>query len=177
MIFRFDDVCINSDMELHNRMTDYLLRKFKCEIIWAVSVGVIGQEGQRVFPKRFNAYSDYRYFFELDKIAVPQLRGDVKLASHGLFHVDHRLLSAEAQVISITTSVSLLNYQPTLFVPPFNKYNSDTETICTANDLKLIKWEDGWLSMEYNKYNSSHDKYYLHAREWTFEKFKSWFEK
>lgn len=178
MIFRFDDVCINSDMELHNRMTDFLLKKFKCEVIWAVSVGVIGKEGQRVFPKAYNAVSDHKHFYYLDKVGVPKLRKDITIATHGLFHVDHRLLTKEVQEVSIITSVSLIETYHngvSTFVPPFNKWNQDTVSICSENNFTLIKYEDDWKSMEYNTYNPSKEKYYLHAREWTFDKFKKYF--
>ena len=42
--------------------------------------------------------------------------------------------------------------------------------------IELIKFEDGWLSMEHNKFNESHDRWYLHAREFTFDNFKKWFD-
>jgi hypothetical protein len=36
--FRFDDVCINADMELINEMTDFLFNKFpNCVVLWGVS--------------------------------------------------------------------------------------------------------------------------------------------
>ena len=174
MIFRFDDVCINSDMELHNQMTDFLFEKFPdCEVMWGVSPIVHNDCGQRVYPKIFNAYSDAKnYFFRPDKIQLPPTRSDVKLAGHGLIHIDHRLLQYETQELSILASCSLV--QSATFIPPFNKWNEDTEKICRENDIRLIKWEIGWLSCEHNTFNVKHEAWYLHAREWTLEALKGW---
>ena len=36
--FRFDDVCINTDMQLINEMTDFLFETFPdCKVLWGVS--------------------------------------------------------------------------------------------------------------------------------------------
>ena len=96
------------------------------------------------------------------------------MASHGLIHVDHRLMTKEAQELSILTSASLV--KANVFIPPFNKWNKDTESICDEHGIELIKFEDGWLCMEYNSYDDNHDKWYLHAREFSIEKFKKYFD-
>jgi hypothetical protein len=128
---------------------------------------------QRIFPKILNAHSDYRCFYNVDLTGIPEINNRVVLASHGLIHVDHRLLTKEVQEISILVSASLVKAK--IFIPPFNKWNKYTEEICEEHKIELIKFEDNWLCMEYNKYNISHEKWYLHAREFTFEKFKKWF--
>ena len=176
MTFRFDDVCCNADMTLVNNMTDYLLAKFDCQVIWAISPLVHTGEGetQRVFPKMWNAFSDYKVHYGLDSMCGMAIRDDIISASHGLIHVDHRLLTKEAQEMSILLSASLT--KAAVFVPPFNKWNKDTEDICFDNDIKLIKFEDGWKSMEFNKFNEDQQLWYLHAREWTLESFKAWFK-
>jgi hypothetical protein len=182
MIFRFDDVCINADMELINKMTDFIFDKFQdCDILWGISPLVHDmsfekdlKQGQRIFPKILNAYSDYRKFYAVDKAGLPEIHYRAKMASHGLIHVDHRLLSREAQEMSILVSSSLA--KANIFIPPFNKWNSDTESICDNNNIELIKFEDGWLCMEYNKFNSDHKKWYLHAREFSFDQFIEWFK-
>ncbi len=181
--FRFDDVCINADMNLVYEMTEYLKNRFSdCDVIWGISPLVhdmsnepIEKNKQRIFPKILNAHSDYRVFYNVDKVGIPKLIDGILIASHGLIHVDHRLLSKEAQEMSILISTGLVNSK--LFIPPFNKWNKDTETICLEHNINLIKFEDGWLCMEYNEYNDNHDKWYLHAREFTMDKFKKWFEK
>jgi hypothetical protein len=179
--FRFDDVCINADMTLIQRMTDYLFDNVPhCEVIYGVSplVHQINSsdktEKQRIFPQVFNALSDYRNFFRVEKAGIPVMDGRAKRAGHGLIHVDHRLLSKPVQELSILASCSLVKADT--FIPPFNKWNKDTGDICDEHEITLIKFEDGWRSMEHNKYSESQDLWYLHAREWTFEKFTEWFQ-
>ena len=182
-IFRFDDVCINANMNLIHRMTDFLFKSFPdCKVMWGISplVHDLSQENsektkQRIFPKIMNAYSDYRKFYTVDKAGIPDINTKATLASHGLIHVDHRLLSREAQEMSILISSSLVKSK--IFIPPFNKWNEQTDSICKENGIELIKFEDGWLCMEYNKYNEDQDKWYLHAREFDFETFEKWFNK
>ncbi len=181
-IFRFDDVCINADMSLINDMTDFLFEIIPdCEVIWGVSPLVHNMSNenceikkQRVFPKILNAYSDYREFYKVDNLGLPQIKTKAILASHGLIHVDHRLLSKKAQEMSILISASLV--KSNIFIPPFNKWNKSTEKICIENNIELIKFEDNWLCMEYNKYDKNHSKWYLHAREFDINSFKKWFK-
>jgi hypothetical protein len=180
-IFRFDDVCINADMELINNMTNFLVDRFPgCIVLWGVSPLVHDMSGeksdiskQRIFPKILNAHSDYRVFYNVDKAGLPEYNKNATLASHGLIHVDHRLLSRDAQEVSILISSSLVKSK--IFIPPFNKWNKDTDDICKENGIELIKFEDGWLCMEYNQYNEDQQRWYLHAREFSFEDFKKWF--
>lgn len=172
-VFRFDDICINSDIvEVHN-ITEYLQQRFDCRIIWAVSPMVHNLVGERVFPKIYTAMSDYRNFFKVDTCGLPQCKNEfVEIASHGLIHVDHRLLTKEEQYMSISISCSLL--KSNIFVPPFNKWNKNTEAVCDELGVKLIRFEDGWLSMEHNRYNEEQQLWYLHHRDFNLEKVKQW---
>lgn len=172
--FRFDDVCVNSDLRLLQNITDFLFEKFDCEVIYGISPLVHKSEDQRVFPKILNAYSDYKGYYCVDALGVPEIDKRVKAAGHGLVHVDHRLLSYGAQELSILTSCSLVDAE--IFIPPFNKWNKDTEEICKDSGIWLIKFEDGWKSMEYNEFVEQHNLWYLHAREWTLDKIKIWFQ-
>lgn len=174
--FRFDDVCTNANMELIQEITEYLFDKFEgCKVIWGVSPLVSDGCGERVFPEIWNAYSDYKKFYRVDKCGmIDVFHHRVEIASHGLIHVDHRLLTKEAQEMSILVSSSLVGARK--FIPPFNKWNRDTELICLHNGIELIKFEDGWKSMEYNKFSECENLWYLHAREWTIEKIKEYFK-
>jgi hypothetical protein len=181
MTFRFDDVCINADMGYTNLMTDYLLEKFPLsQVLWGVSPLVhdmsseTGKARERVFPSILNAYSDHRLHFNVDMCGLPELRKDVTIATHGLIHVDHRLLTCDQQEMSILISASLVKSK--IFIPPFNKWNEDTADVCFLNKIELVKFEDGWLSMEHNKFNPFHRKWYLHAREFSVDEFKQWFD-
>jgi hypothetical protein len=170
MIFRFDDVCINADVKLIHRMTDHLFEKFpSCKVLHGISPLVHDTGDERIFPKILNAYSDYRKFYEPKKAGLPEPHPKAIPCSHGLVHTDHRLMTKEAQELSILTSCSLVNSD--IFIPPFNKWNKATEEICNEHQIHLIKFEDGWKCMEYNKFDESHKRWYLHAREFTYESF------
>lgn len=178
--FRFDDVCINADMKLIRAITDYIYETIKepVKVIYGVSPMVHRMntgdsvKDQRVFPEIMNAFSDYRRFYKVEMAGIPEMDNRVVLAGHGLIHVDHRLLDKGAQELSIIASCSLVGAG--IFIPPFNKYNDITEIICRENDIELVKFEDGWKSCEFNSYKKEHDRWYLHAREWTLEKFTQW---
>ena len=185
MTFRFDDVCVNADMVLVQKMTDFLFDNFgdRTIVVYGVSPLVNDMhkekclvERQRIFPRILNAHSDHRLYYQVDHAGIPVVMDDrVVLAAHGLVHVDHRLLSKEAQEMSILVSDSLVG-QTKCFIPPFNKWNQDTVDICDEHDIELVRFEDGWKCMEYNDFDAEHDLWYLHAREFTFQEFTRWFE-
>lgn len=167
-----DDICLNSNMADVNNVTDYLLTKG--DVIWAVSPIVHDLDNERVFPSILTAMSDVTNFYFADNIGVPKLRNDVIIASHGLIHADHRLLSCEAQELSILLSCSILKSKT--FVPPFNKWNKDTQKICDKHSIELIKFENGWLSMEHNPNLEGHQKWYLHHWKFKLNKIQEWFD-
>lgn len=180
-LFRFDDISINTDMGLVRKMTDFLLDEFTVsKVVYGISPlvhSIVTPDlvtNQRVFPEIFNAMSDHRNFYKVKLAGIPKMDERVIRAGHGLIHVDHRLLTKEVQELSIITSCSLVD--ATTFIPPFNKWNKDTEAICREQGIELVKFEDGWRSMEHSDYIVWHQLWYLHSREWTFEKFKQWFE-
>jgi D-lyxose ketol-isomerase len=74
--------------------------------------------------------------------------------------------------MSILVSASLVKAK--IFIPPFNKWNKDTEDICRDSAIELVKFEDGWKCAEYNKFDPSQILWYLHHREFTSETFKRW---
>ena len=130
-------------------------------------------EKQRIFPRILNALSDYKNFYKVDMAGLPEFHPKATLAAHGLIHVDHRLLPKSVQEISILISASLVKSK--IFIPPFNKWNKDTEEICDEHGIELVKFEDGWLSMEHNNFSDIHNKWYLHAREFEYDDFVKWF--
>lgn len=180
MIFRFDDICINADLDLVQRMTDFIFEQSPTNrVMYGVSPLVHRMrtgdkvKDQRIFPEILNAMSDYRNFFKVELAGIPALDHRAVKAGHGLIHVDHRLLTKEVQELSIVASCSLVGADT--FIPPFNKWNKDTERVCDNHGIYLVKFEDGWKSMEHNVIDWSHQYWYLHSREWTFEKFTQWF--
>lgn len=178
MLVRFDDICINTDLDAAGAMAKHALDAGH-EVMWCVSPLVHdlseaeGEARQRVFPAIFKAMSDQRCFYGVDRLGLPAIPDSrIQLASHGLLHMDHRLLGREAQEMSILTSCKLVGTQT--FVPPFNKWNCTTENVCRENKVALVKFEDGWRSMEHNRPGRETGKWYLHSRAFTVEQFKAW---
>ena len=177
--FRVDDVCLNTDFENLNRITDFLLSGGH-KVIWAVSPIIHNMfdpndsvKSQRVFPEILNAYSDVKNFYKVDKIGIPIIRDGVEVASHGILHLDHRLIHPSVQELSILVSCSLLKAK--VFVPPFNKWTTSMDNICKENGIELIKFEDGWKSIECNDYNPEQKLWYMHSRAWNYESLVKWF--
>jgi hypothetical protein len=171
MIFRFDDICLNTDMKNANEMAKYL-NSVGHRVLYAVSLLSQRTGNQFVFDPILKAYSDHRLFFGMSQLGMPDVPDFVEVVSHGIVHVDHRLLSRDAQELSIISSCSLLD--TLMFAPPFNKWNDDTEVICIANDIELQKFEDGWRGVEHNAYSTAIETWYLHSRNLTLEKMKKW---
>lgn len=169
--FRIDDVSMNTDLGSLWSIVDLLHRR--CEgarVVVAVSPLVHRLDGEplkdreRAFPRKLSAMSDHRNLFRVEHMGMPDFGSlDVKVASHGLVHVDHRLMGREAQELSIVTSCSLLGTQ--LFVPPFNKYDADTISICKEHEIELVRFEHGWQHVRYNDYSPKHHLYYMHTHD------------
>lgn len=175
MNIRFDDISRNTNMTVVDGMIEHVIRLNYTPMLCVSPLTHSSERTTgRVFPERIKPLSDHRSFYKVNSCMVSFQRDNCIIASHGLIHVDHRLLSYEAQEMSILVSCSLTN--SLTFVPPFNKWNKDTEQICMDNNIELVKYEDGWRSMEYNKFDPSHNKWYFHPYLWTPESFKKWFE-
>lgn len=180
--FRFDDICLNTDLEAAGRMSGFLKERFPdAPLLWCVSPLVHDMsceqdsvKRQRVFPAILNAHSDHRLMYRIDLAGLPKTPPNVEICSHGLVHIDHRLMGREAQELSIVASCSLLKCK--VFVPPFNKWNADTESVCQEHGIRLVKFEDGWLSMEHNAWQPQHALWYCHPRAFTVGTFQEWFE-
>lgn len=176
LTFRMDDVSCNSVMSEVNDIAFYLKTRFpECRIIYGISPLVFSISGhnQRVFPKILTAQSDHKEFFKADKMGIPgDIPDYVEKASHGLFHVDMRLLRYECQEMSILASCSLVG--TSLFVPPFNKWNGLTEDICRIHKIGLIKFEEGWRSLEHEPYDPEHKLWYFHHWAFGLDKVKNW---
>ena len=183
--FRIDDVCINTEPKKFLNMLEALDKKYnKCNFLLGVSPlvndmsGTDGVKKERIFPSIFNAYSDHRVFYNVEKLGLPNVleqvvdlyKTRVILASHGLVHVDHRLLTKEVQEFSILVSCSLT--KTNCFIPPFNKYDKNTIEICKEKNIKLIKFEDGWRHIKYEKITDNFENYYFHTHDFTEEEFK-----
>lgn len=183
-IIRIDDISVNLDQQRLRKFLIQIKATYpKVKILLAISPAVFdmpnrddgsGQISERVFPSILNAHSDHKVFYKIERVGIPKWLPDITsefdclLASHGLIHVDHRLLPVGAQEMSIVTSLSLINAN--IFVPPFNKYNKDTESVCSENNVDLIKWEDGWIHLGYQPFSDDGRNYYVHLHDYPGEK-------
>jgi hypothetical protein len=171
MIFRFDDICANTNMNNANEIATYL-RGRGHQALYAISPLCQRTENEFVFDPIFKAYSDHRNFFNVSQLSIPPVPDFVEIVSHGIVHIDHRLLSRDAQEMSIIMSCSLLD--TLMFAPPFNKWNKDTESICKEQGIAIQKFEDGWRGVEHNAYSTAIATWYLHSRNLTLDKMKKW---
>lgn len=174
MILRFDDVCINTDMTNANALADMWRNRMGGEIWYCVSPLVERSNDQRIYPKIYRAMSDYRIYYNVDACGVPFVPHWVTVCSHGLVHVDHRLLDYSAKEMSIITSCNLLRSR--IFVPPFNKWDADMVDICADNGIRLVRFEDGWRSIEHEQYTESVRTWYLHPGNVTPSQLDEWLE-
>lgn len=188
-LFRIDDVSRNTSFERLDKMLGTLL-KFEpdCEFLLAVSPIVFEIEDEnpivreRPFPAILNAFSNKDVFFDGGRIGIPDWLDEIKsryanlkLAAHGLFHVDHRLLEAETQNLSIRQSCAIVGSK--LFVPPFNKWTDNMVAYSALNGFELVIWEEGWRHLKYQKLESGPGlRYYFHTHDFSDSEFDSRFE-
>jgi hypothetical protein len=183
--FRIDDVSVNTDETKLTNMIEMLNGCFPHSVfLLGISPLVCDmseysdKRSERIFPSIFNAYSDHRMFYKVNKCGVPPIvdkliksyGSKIELAGHGLIHVDHRLLVKELQELSIIVSCNLIGAKS--YIPPFNKWNKHTEEICNEHGINLIKFEDGWRHIQYEKIVSNFDRYYFHTHDFNIEDFK-----
>jgi hypothetical protein len=170
MIFRFDDISANTDMNKTIAMADWLKSNFKEFVIWfCISPLCHKMDNERVFPQEIKPLSDHREFYKVSKCFVPECPDYVIKVNHGLIHVDNRLLSKEAQEINIIVGASLTRSK--IYVPAFNHWNKDTEEICKEQGITLVKYEEGWKNLEYIKFDRNNSLWYIHSYQFTYNKF------
>jgi len=151
---------------------------------------------ERIFPKILNAHSDQTVFYSPERVGIPKIdvinshiftktvnrfesAVNAMFCGHGMFHIDHRLISYEAQEINIMASHSIVmsackvrqcNYVPK-FIPPFNKFNDDTGKICRDNNIELVEWsEEKWKHLVYLNApidSSALDGFYFHTHDFS----------
>jgi hypothetical protein len=121
--------------------------------------------------------SDIREYYRGDSCGLPEMpiENYIVRAGHGIAHVDHRLLGRKSQELSILMSCSLA--RASVFIPPYNKYDKNTEAICTANGIELIRFEDGWLHSLYNRYRQEQERWYCHPYDVTVNQLSEWFKR
>jgi hypothetical protein len=122
-IFRIDDVSVNTEESKLFNFIELLFNKFpNSKFLLGISPLVNNmsefsdKRSERIFPSIYNAYSDHKIFYNVQKCGIPNIIKkliqkfgvQIELAGHGLIHIDHRLLTKEVQEMSIYVSCSLI---------------------------------------------------------------------
>lgn len=165
LVFRNDDVSGTTDIQRMFHCYDVIKNIFpESQILSAVSIFSKKNPIGSVYPGVPFKNNPQKWFydvdsgFDLDFLSCMDLS---KVVSHGMLHFDHSKASYDAQEMSILTSCNLL--KTNIFVPPFNRFNLDTEIICKENNIFLIGKDEKWLSLETNKFNPEHKHWYFHS--------------
>jgi hypothetical protein len=181
LTFRIDDVSPNTDFPKLNKMRKLLCDSFTGIDIWYCC---------NIFSKRFeDVFSNYgsvypnppfkhmetKKFYGVDSLLDNkhdlERLGNVRIVSHGLFHADHSKLQYDAQEMSIAGSCAYL--ETDIFVPPFNNFNQSTEAVCRHHNIKLVRsYDEGWRSLEFEKFTTSHKLWYFHPWRFSIEEFR-----
>lgn len=177
MIIRNDDVNANTvDLK---QTYDIINSKFPdCIIYSCTSVLAKYSISGAIYPKLPLKDQPLDYFFDVDRVKsdawfVEKDFPNVKVISHGLWHFDHTKVESQLKKASIISSCRLL-YTDT-FVPPFNKWDNEMESICLDNGITMIKSnESGWKSFEHNKFDPSHELWYFHSWRWKHQELKDY---
>lgn len=166
LIFRNDDVNPNTNYAELFECYKVIKELFpSCEIVSGVTLFSKTSNKGSVYPGVPFKDKPVDWFYNVDRFMDDlELIQFGKLASHGLFHVDHSKISYDAQEMSIISSCRFLGTD--LFIPPFNRWNDDTIKICDDYALNLISMKGQWKSFEYEIFNSNHPFWYFHS--WRF---------
>lgn len=170
MIFRNDDVTVNTSPQDLANIYGIIHNYFPNAEIWSC-VTLFSQKnssGSVYSSVPFKTYPTNWFYKTANSFMYEFKHPLYKIASHGLYHIDHSKVSRETQEMSILGSCSYL--RSNIFVPPFNRFNKDTVDICYDNDIKIDM--DGWKSLEYNNFDQNHKKWYFHSWRYSQESLK-----
>lgn len=162
MIFRNDDISVNTNLEELIDIYNIILEFFPSAEIWScITLFAQMNNNGSVYKNTPFKNNEIRWFYDkaddvLGSRIMPQL---YTIASHGLYHVDHSKLHKHAQEMSILGSCGFLKSK--IFVPPFNKYNKDTMDICFDNNIQMIP--EGWKNLENEEFDSRFQRWYFHG--------------
>lgn len=164
LIFRNDDVNINTDKKKLSSLYGVIHSIFPDAEVWSCITLFAGRNTkQSVYGDLPLKNHDTNWFYKnADSFMYDYRHPMCKIASHGLFHIDHSKVSRETQEMSILSSCSFL--KTNIFVPPFNSFNQDTIDICFDNEIKLAS--KGWKCLEFESFNPEQKLWYLHSWRW-----------
>ena len=170
IIFRCDDVSFNTNPQKLEWFYNFLKSRYPDCAFWScVTLFAKRNTDGSVYPDAPFKDNPIEFFYNVDSV-VSKPKAPGMIVSHGLLHVDHSELSEETQEMSILTSCNYL--KTSIFVPPFNRWNAATERVCLNNNISLIKFEEGWKSLEYNNFDPKHKLWYFHPWSWTMGEFE-----
>ncbi len=170
MIFRNDDVNANTNIKKLSQIYGTIHNIFPNAEIWSCITLFSGMNFKgSVYGDLPLKTKDTNWFYKNANVFMSEYRHPLyKIASHGLYHIDHSNVSRETQEMSILGSCSYLKTDT--FVPPFNKFNQDTLDICSENEIKIKT--DEWKSLEHNDFNPNHKFWYFHSWKFTANQLK-----
>ena len=164
LVFRNDDVNFNTNKKSLASIYGVIHSIFPNAEIWS-GITLFSQKndkGSIYETTPFKNNNNSWFYSNADSFMHDYRHPLYKIASHGLYHIDHSKVSRETQEMSILGSCGYLKTNK--FIPPFNKYNQDTLDICFDNNID-IKVE-GWKSIEHEKFTPEHKYWYFHS--WRF---------
>lgn len=170
IIFRNDDVSANTDRKKLASIYGVIHTMYPDAEIWSC-ITLFAQnnfKGSVYLDVPFKDKETNWFYKNADSFVQEYRHPLYKVASHGLYHIDHSNVSRETQEMSILGSCSYLKTK--IFVPPFNKFNQDTIDICFDNGITIKT--DGWKSLEHNDFDSNHKFWYLHSWRYTINALK-----
>ena len=169
---RIDDISPNTNfLDLKEQIHALTMALGDPEFICGLTVFSKETDEGSVYPGAPFRKNQLPFFYDINRaLSLARIRSlympEDSFASHGLIHVDHKLLSYDAQEMSIVSSCKYLKAKR--FIPPFNSYNHNTLSICKKNAIEpVINTETvKWKSLEFHDYDASHEYWYYHP--WRF---------
>lgn len=170
IVFRDDDISANSDQKKLASIYGTIHNLFPEAEVWScITLFCQNNFKGSVYLETPFKNKEVNWFYKNANSFMNDYRHPMcKIASHGLYHIDHSKVSRETQEMSIVGSCSYLKTD--LFVPPFNRFNQDTIDICFNNSIKIKT--DEWKSLHFNEFDSSHKYWYFHSWEFSINQLK-----
>lgn len=183
MIFRFDDVSVNTNADKLGALIQILLDYDQGNIVVLAISSIVfdpssqlsPEQHERVHPSVLTPQSSLTPYYRGTRCGVPRVFGPhprVRYAGHGLMHVDHRLLERQTQEMSILGSCALAGAK--IFVPPYNHWDHTTLSICEQHRIELVCYEHGWLHAKFQPYDRYQNMYYAHPFDFTPKTLTDW---
>lgn len=172
IFFRNDDVNPNTDHIQIEECYKIFEELFPgCQIISCITLFGRSNNKGSIYKETPFKNNPVNWFYNVDRFMLEWHYINLGMvASHGLFHVEHSKLDRQSQEMSILSSCNFLDTK--IFVPPFNKWNSDTVNICSANDIRILSSENKWKSFEFEPFDSTHKYWYFHSWRFTPERLR-----